>query len=223
MYEEKVDLIYQRDELEEQMRDESLAFKPLLDAHIRILQNLSYVDKDNGILIKGRVSIEINSCNEILATELLFHGLFDSLSPQECAAVASILVTGSTSSQVMSVIPDPIMAVFPEILSVANELFQMFCEEHVNVEENWMDVNVAPGLCEVVLDWANGLPFRSIMDKTDVPEGNVVRVINMVNEVLRDLSNAAKIMGCMFLSERFDAAAELIKRDIIFASSLYFD
>jgi antiviral helicase SKI2 len=61
------------------------------------------------------------------------------------------------------------------------------------------------------------------MDITDVPEGNVVRIINMVNEALRDLSNAAKIMGCRLLSENFDLAVELIKRDIIFATSLYFD
>jgi superfamily II RNA helicase len=45
----------------------------------------------------------------------------------------------------------------------------------------------------------------------------------MVNETLRDFSNAAKIMGCKLLSEKFDIAMQLIKRDIIFATSLYFE
>ena len=86
-----------------------------------------------------------------------------------------------------------------------------------------LDNNVNFSLIQVVYDWADGLQFSHIMDITDIPEGTVVRIINRLSEVLKDFSNASKLMGCKLLSEKFDQAGELIKRDIIFASSLYFD
>jgi antiviral helicase SKI2 len=54
-----------------------------------------------------------------------------------------------------------------------------------------------------------------------VPEGAIVRCIVRLDENCRDIRNAAKVIGDPVLYQKMDAASQLIKRDIVFAASLY--
>ena len=224
IYSKKVELTWEKDELNIQMHDESLAFKPLLDSYVNLLKHLNYVTSDNVLMLKGRVCIEINSCHEVFATELLFSGIFDDLHPAECASLCSTLVAGNTTMRDFDIITPPnLEETFEAVHKLARKLFDEFCNFGIPVENSWIAYNFNPVLANQVLEWAIGQPFKEIMGTTDVPEGNVVRLINMVNEVLRDLSNAARVMGCWTLASKFEQATEMIRRDIIFASSLYFE
>nr|CAD7444207.1 unnamed protein product [Timema bartmani] len=77
------------------------------------------------------------------------------------------------------------------------------------------------GLTEVVYEWAQGKPFAQIMELTDVQEGIIVRCIQQLNETLRDVRDAAHIIGCPILKQKMEEASNAIKRDIVFAASLY--
>ena len=48
------------------------------------------------------------------------------------------------------------------------------------------------GLVEVVYEWARGLPFAQITTLTDVQEGVIVRTIQRLDEMLRDVKDAAR-------------------------------
>lgn len=53
-------------------------------------------------------------------------------------------------------------------------------------------------------------------------EGSIVRIIRRLEELLRQLSDAVRLeLGNPELATRFDDARLRIKRDIIFAASLY--
>ena len=78
------------------------------------------------------------------------------------------------------------------------------------------------GLVEVVYEWARGLPFKHITDLTDVQEGSIVRCIVRLSETCREVSSAARLIGDGGLFKKLEEAAALIKRDIVFAASLYF-
>lgn len=77
------------------------------------------------------------------------------------------------------------------------------------------------GLVEVVYDWAKAKSFADIMEKTDVQEGIIVRCIQQLSETLRDVKNAAVTIGDPVLKEKMEEACTAIKRDIVFAASLY--
>ena len=77
------------------------------------------------------------------------------------------------------------------------------------------------GLCPVIYYWSLGQPFSKIAYMTDVLEGTIVRCVVRLEEGLRELCHAAKIMGDMEMAAKFEASAVSIKRDICFASSLY--
>lgn len=77
------------------------------------------------------------------------------------------------------------------------------------------------GLCAVVYEWARGKPFRDIMKMTTVHEGVIVRCITRLDELCKDFRNASKLIGNPSLYRKLEAASTCIKRDIVFASSMY--
>lgn len=77
------------------------------------------------------------------------------------------------------------------------------------------------GLAEVVYEWARGMSFNRITDLTDVMEGTIVRTITRLDETCRQMKNAAKLVGDPSLYTKMQQAQDMIKRDVIFAASLY--
>ena len=56
---------------------------------------------------------------------------------------------------------------------------------------------------------------------TDIFEGSVIRCMRRLEELLRQLSSAAKAIGNSELENKFSDGIAKIKRDIVFAASLY--
>jgi antiviral helicase SKI2 len=59
------------------------------------------------------------------------------------------------------------------------------------------------------------------MTMTEAQEGLIVRCIQRLDEVCKDVRNAARIVGDPSLREKMEATSTAIKRDIVFAASLY--
>ncbi len=66
-----------------------------------------------------------------------------------------------------------------------------------------------------------GASFADIMKMTDAFEGSIVRTLRSLDELLRQMAEAAKSVGNLELVDKFTAGSVLIKRDIVFAASLY--
>ena len=52
-------------------------------------------------------------------------------------------------------------------------------------------------------------------------QGSLVRAVRRLEELLRQLAGALQGVGELVLAEKFSSAGERIKRDIVFAASLY--
>jgi antiviral helicase SKI2 len=74
---------------------------------------------------------------------------------------------------------------------------------------------------QVVYEWARGTPFSAITPLTDVMEGSIVRAVVRLDQCCRELMDAARVMGDTALFALMEAASGLIRRDIVFAASLY--
>lgn len=77
------------------------------------------------------------------------------------------------------------------------------------------------GLVHVVYEWALGVTFKNICELTDVQEGSIVRCITRLDELCREIRNCARAVGNPTLYRKMEDASMCIKRDIVFASSLY--
>lgn len=59
------------------------------------------------------------------------------------------------------------------------------------------------------------------MKLTDVQEGLIVRCIQQLSETLGYVKGAAAQLGDRMLENKMEEVKDLIKRDIVFAASLY--
>lgn len=57
-----------------------------------MLRRLGHCGSDGVVLTKGRVACEINTCDELVVTELIFTGAFNELTPEQTAALLSCMV-----------------------------------------------------------------------------------------------------------------------------------
>lgn len=58
----------------------------------RVLRRLGFTTSADIVDMKGRVACEISTGDELLLTELIFNGAFNSLLPEQCAALLSCFV-----------------------------------------------------------------------------------------------------------------------------------
>lgn len=80
-------------DLHRQISNESLSLFPDFKQRLDVLRHLRYVEDDQDVvLLKGRVACEMNSCDELLATEIVFGNILEPLNPPEAVAILSALV-----------------------------------------------------------------------------------------------------------------------------------
>ncbi|KAL3043712.1 hypothetical protein OYC64_003553 [Pagothenia borchgrevinki] len=199
--------------------DQSLSLLPEYHQRIKVLQSLQYVDSSGAVQLKGRVACQISS-HELLLTELLFENVLSPLAPEESAALLSCLVF-TQKTQVEPHITNTLQEGIDRVLSVAKRIgeLQRECEIPQTAEEFVGQFKF--GLTEVVYCWARGMPFAEIAQLTDVQEGTVVRCIQRLDEVLKEVRQAARIVGDSVLGSKMEKASLAIRRDIVFTASLY--
>lgn len=204
-----------------QMSDEALKQMPEFEGRIDVLKEIGCIDADLVVQIKGRVACEMNSGEELICTECLFENQLDDLEPEEAVALMSAFVFQQRNTSERSLTPKLFHAK-QRLYETAIRLgeLQARCNLQINPEE-YARENLKFGLVEVVYEWAKGTPFADICELTDVPEGLIVRTIVRLDETCREFKNAASIMGNSALYKKMESASNAIKRDIVFAASLY--
>ncbi|XP_052185794.1 DExH-box ATP-dependent RNA helicase DExH11 isoform X2 [Diospyros lotus] len=204
-----------------QMSDEALQQMPDFQGRIDVLKEIGCIDADLVVQIKGRVACEMNSGEELICTECLFENQLDDLEPEEAMAIMSALVFQQRNTSEPSLTPKLFQAK-KRLYETAIRLGELQAHFKLQISpEEYAQENLKFGLVEVVYEWAKGTPFADICELTDVPEGLIVRTIVRLDETCREFKNAASIMGNSALYKKMEAASNAIKRDIVFAASLY--
>ncbi|KAL6770219.1 hypothetical protein ACKKBG_A34065 [Auxenochlorella protothecoides x Auxenochlorella symbiontica] len=203
------------------LSNDSLAQLPEFHQRVGVLQRLGYLDADRIVTLKGRVACELNSGDELAATELVYGGVLTDLEPEEAVALLSALVF-QEKTQAEVTLPPRLAEARDRAMDLAEAAGVLQAEAGLQLEPvEWAASVLRFGLAEVVYEWARGTPFHSICELTDVMEGTIVRAIVRLDETCREFRDAARIMGNVDLFKQMEAASECIKRDVIFAASLY--
>ncbi|PNW76952.1 hypothetical protein CHLRE_11g482483v5 [Chlamydomonas reinhardtii] len=211
-----------RQQLRHRLSDASLQQLPEFEQRVRVLQRLGYLAPDRSVTLKGRVCCEIQSTqDELVASEAVFSGLLGELSPEEAVALLSALVF-QEKSEVEPVLPPALAAARQALVALTASTAAAQREEGLDISPTEHVAEVLHcGLMEVVYEWARGTPFSAITELTDVMEGSIVRAMVRLDGACRELQDAARVMGNTALFQLMAAASAAIKRDVIFAASLY--
>ncbi|KZV67653.1 antiviral helicase [Peniophora sp. CONT] len=199
--------------------DQNLELIPDYEQRIEVLQELKFIDQNSTVQLKGRVACEINSVNELVLTELILENTLASYEPEEVVALLSSFLF-QEKTDVEPVLPPKLQEGRDAIVSITDRVNAV--QDRHKVPSDSFRSTLKFGLMEVVYEWAKGMPFEQICALTDVPEGTVVRVITRLDETCREVRDAARVIGDGDLMKKMEEAQLMIKRDIIFAASLYF-
>ncbi|KAK0224384.1 NUC185 domain-containing protein [Armillaria nabsnona] len=171
-----------------------------LKSRKRVLRRLSFTTSAEIVDVKGRVACELSSGDELLLTELIFNGIFNTLSPEQCTALRSCFVFDEEQAGDAE-------------LAAPLRVVQGIARRIARVE-----------LMDAVMQWRKCASFQDIMKHTAyIFEGSITRVFRRLGELLRQMASAAKVIGNAELQEKFQKSLEILERpgSVIFCPSLY--
>uniref|UniRef100_A0A8C0PL09 Exosome RNA helicase MTR4 n=2 Tax=Canis lupus familiaris TaxID=9615 RepID=A0A8C0PL09_CANLF len=186
----------------------------------RVLRRLGFATSSDVIEMKGRVACEISSADELLLTEMMFNGLFNDLSAEQATALLSCFVFQENSSE-MPKLTEQLAGPLRQMQECAKRIAKVSAEAKLEIDEETYLNSFKPHLMDVVYTWATGATFAHICKMTDVFEGSIIRCMRRLEELLRQMCQAAKAIGNTELENKFAEGITKIKRDIVFAASLY--
>ncbi|XP_036265070.1 exosome RNA helicase MTR4 isoform X4 [Pipistrellus kuhlii] len=186
----------------------------------RVLRRLGFATSSDVIEMKGRVACEISSADELLLTEMMFNGLFNDLSAEQATALLSCFVFQENSSE-MPRLTEQLAGPLRQMQECAKRIAKVSAEAKLEIDEETYLSSFKPHLMDVVHTWATGATFAHICKMTDVFEGSIIRCMRRLEELLRQMCQAAKAIGNTELENKFAEGITKIKRDIVFAASLY--
>ncbi|CAG8458277.1 12786_t:CDS:10 [Ambispora leptoticha] len=181
----------------------------------RVLRRLGYITASDVVDIKGRVACEISCGDELVLTEMLMNGVFNDLSVETTAAVMSCFVQ-MEAEETGATLKEEFMKPFQILKETARRIAQISIECKVpSMDEEEYVQQFHSDMMEI------GAKFAEICKYTSMFEGNIIRNFRSLDELLRTMVSATKIIGNIELENKFSEAMEKIRRDIIFAASLY--
>lgn len=205
----------------------------------RVLRRLGFINEAEVVQLKARVACEISTGDELLLSELLFNRFFNELTPEQCAACLSCFIFEEKSNETPA-LKEELAKPFREIQAQARIVAKVSMESKLPVNEEEYLQNFKYQLMEVVYAWSQGASFaqiwygvfrsypnldpkliRSTSKMTDVYEGSLIRLFRRLEELLRQIAQAAKVMGSEDLEQKFEVALKKVRRDIVAAQSLY--
>ncbi|KAH7096113.1 antiviral helicase [Auriculariales sp. MPI-PUGE-AT-0066] len=188
----------------------------------RVLRRLGFTTADDIVDTKGRVACEISTGDELLLTELVFNGVFNSLAPEHCAALLSCFVFDEKSEK-STQLREELAAPLRILQETARKIAKVARESKLSVVEDDYVMKFRVELMETVLNWCRGASFADLLKETDQFEGSLIRVFRRLQELIRQMIVAARAIGNKELEEKFSQAKGLVERpnSVIFCSSLY--
>lgn len=222
---QKQDMLKQNiDALNLLISDENLELLPDYNQRLGVLTQLQFIDQHQNVMLKGRVACEINSGWELVITELILDNFLGDFEPEEIVALLSCFVyEGRTKDEEDLPITPRLEKGKQRIQEITGKLLSIYGEHQVSLTSEEADFLERKrfALVNVVYEWARGLAFNEIMQISVELEGTIVRVITRLDEICRQVKNAALIVGDSKLHSKMSEAQERIKRDIVFCASLY--
>ncbi|XP_063928179.1 exosome RNA helicase MTR4 [Zophobas morio] len=186
----------------------------------RVLRRLGYCTNTDVIQLKGRVACELSSADELLITEMIFNGVFGNLSPAQACALLSTFVCDERVNEVPK-LSEELSGPLRQMQELARRIAKVSTEARIPLEEDSYVERFKPFLMDVVFSWCNGASFSELCKMTEIFEGSIVRCMRRLEELLRQMVQASKTIGNTDLEDKFNTSIKLIKRDIVFSSSLY--
>jgi ATP-dependent RNA helicase DOB1 len=185
----------------------------------RVLRRLGFTDKNNVVQMKGQVACEVNSgAQELLVVELIFNNVFSDLSVPQITALLSCLVFTDGGDKFEGKLPKELDGPFQQLRAIAQNVGEIMQEAGVldGAESDGVTEFVdtfRPDIMEVVYEWTKGKKFVEVCKINEkLFEGTIIRAMRRLEEFMKQMCLAAKVIGDNALEDKFKEAIVALKR-----------
>jgi len=182
-----------------------------IDQRMKLLRERGYVT-DDGVTEKGRMAAVINGF-ELQIVELFDSGLLEWLDETQLAIVFASLTFEERKNDLFRRMPPSVMAGHrKDVEKIVAGLIAS--EREYGIPPNIKAPNFKIGI--VVRDWFRGANFEDMRDQTTAPSGDLVRIMRLTVQLLRQLRGALPSGHPLITS--LDRTRELLNRDAVDAA-----
>lgn len=193
-----------------------------------LLDYLKYnnlVDEDYNLTKLGRIVAEVNECNPLILGEIISNNYLDELTFPEIVAFLSIFIADHSVKEPYLSDLD-VSKEFSNMLYNVSDIVDKFTDEETKLNQNipynvWSDWNLHLSMFNAIIRWADGKEWSEVCKYYNTFEGNFVRnVLRLVN-LMRNVESIAKLTNNFKLLDKIDGYQEKLIRGVVIIDSLY--
>jgi len=194
---------------------------------IEFLKENGYVDSDNKLTILGVIAKEINECNEIILSQSIIQNHFNELSIPEIVGLISVFIEDNGAAEEDVYISDLDQPVhMNDILNSLNSLSEDYANKELEFTQKKKiylknDWNLHLKLFQAAYRWASSKQFYEVKQVYQSFEGNFIKNILRINNIIRDLMVASEITKNDELYTKLSQIESILIRDEVTVESLY--
>jgi superfamily II RNA helicase len=165
---------------------------------------------------KGEICASLRTENSFFITELLSSNIFDGLSPEDFVALLSTFVVGEARNR------DKNFSDQADIVFRKEKEFKNIARRTIQKQRNFgieRQVAINPNLSNVVRLWAQNKNWETLMEKSFLDDGDVLRAIRRTLDLTKQIAHAPHIDKA--IQATASEAARLIERDIVIEAMPY--
>ena len=185
-----------------------------------------YLDENLKLTKFGKIIAETNECNPFLLGELVQSKYFNTLDFSELIGVLSIFVSDNKKSEEIYV--DDLICVenCKDIIYEIQTHVNKYCliETELNNKlpyPTWLEWNLDLSSFNSTKAWAEGKSWGSISIGFNSFQGNFIKSILRITNLLKNIESIAKIFSNVELLNKLEGYQEKLIRDIVITDSLY--
>jgi antiviral helicase SKI2 len=179
--------------------------------------------QNSDLTLKGILATEINEGHQILMTELYTREILHHLSGEELIIALSCFLEEKDKENAISInsvnVSHELKDIIRNIQDMSEEYKQKDFEITGNLLEGYWDISLC--MVAAISEWMNGQNASVICSKYDLFEGNFIRSIMKMANIIDEWLSLATYCQHVEQINKINEIKEKLMRDIVLSDSLY--
>tara|TARA_B100000925_G_scaffold191486_1_gene144888 strand:- start:4731 stop:5696 length:966 start_codon:yes stop_codon:yes gene_type:complete len=222
--------IHKKQDLIDRLRGNTSFINSQISKSLEILYENHYISsnvfplKKENVSLKGIVASEINECNGIVLTELIYSNMLDDFDYRDLGAILSIFsdtkpIENKDSSAEKSIYTNKY---YQKQIELVHDVCNYYSKYETDIQlynnQNW---NINCYIIDPTYKWLDGEQFDSITKEYNIFEGNLIKDFLKIYNLSAEVEKIAAMLNKTDLQIEAEKIRDVILRDVVNIESLY--
>ena len=196
-----------------------------MDNMKKLLIKNNFINENYEVNKKGIIASCISEVNELILSEAIYNGYLDHLRFEEIVCIIACLLNekdpNSDDKYLSSMeISDELKYSIDQLMCISNNYKDEELGNNINIKT---DMEVYLDFIEPVHIWAKGGTFKDVYQKTNVYEGNFVKLILRISNIIMNMKDIFTYLEKFDLLKEVEDYESKLLRDEVSVNSIYVD